>query len=432
MNKRVIYISAVIIVIALAGFGAWVLTALAASQSTSSKPATLAEIVAIRKAAMDLEELDSYRYTLKVQWSAILDPEQRPIDLRGRFVRPSTWLDGILLGEEVEKVILDSEAAYRKDGPTWVTADDYGNAPDTLHVLVMGLNAGIDFRNNGPDSVNEKPATKYTFHIDAGKLAQVLPEGGITSGPMPIIGEAAIWLSQDNTVVKFHGWADLAGNHVVQEAARAIAGTPVPGAPGLIPVNAHIVTFDMELMQHNDQSLTVPTISLPTSTPTPNPYEIPTPIPDTTQAPNLSGAVRTHSICVRFTRMLIIDAPESSGGLAEFSFTAIVAATRSDKGVLHRESERWPGTGYWEGQNGTAWDLTQRICTDISDGDDLTIVMNGTEYDTIGSNDSMGDVWQVHTTEQGWGQGEHHIESTHGRGRFSITYTIEPPADTQR
>ena len=93
------------------------------------------------------------------------------------------------------------------------------------------------------------------------------------------------------------------------------------------------------------------------------------------------------------------------------------------------QTGRWPSSGTKGVDSGKTYAINQRFERIITEGEKLTIFVNGTDEDnpgfpTFDDHDPMGTVSKEFVSANGWGSGSHSDRSTCPDGCYTIHYTI--------
>lgn len=90
---------------------------------------------------------------------------------------------------------------------------------------------------------------------------------------------------------------------------------------------------------------------------------------------------------------------------------------------------RWPGSGTADVESGNTYNIGRRFTVTLTEGQDLTIFVNGTDEDSPGfplydNHDPMGTVPRTYHSDSEWGKGSYSEQSTCEDGCYTIHYTI--------
>ncbi len=128
---------------------------------------------------------------------------------------------------------------------------------------------------------------------------------------------------------------------------------------------------------------------------------------------------RRARVGVTFTQITVHDdADPAAGGEIWLNFN------------ISGQTGRWPDSGTKGVNSGSTLNINKRFEVTLSEGESLTIYVNGTDEDNPGfplfdDHDPLGTVNRSYNTGQEWGKGSHSERSTCPDGCYTIHYTID-------
>jgi hypothetical protein len=236
------------------------------------------------------------------------------------------------------------------------------------------------FETCSVETINGKQARRYSFRLDASKMATM--QNQASNQVLSALGSGDIWIDSALVIHKLT-WN---GNFAQIKDAASILNSPC----GVPLVNAVYPNFQFTIVysHFNDEAI-----------------EIPTPAVDV-------NGTTTRAICAQIEWVEIKVNP-SSTGRGEFRFNL---------GLNDAPQRGWPELDYWEANIFERADVGRFICTSIKEDEDLTIKVTGGEHRTaMGLRHQMGTAEFTHRAADNWDIGVPKEISTE---RFVVKYVI--------